>query len=602
MTRLSINIFRFDPVNPRYTRSISFFVFIFILLSGLTTAQTISKIEFEGAKVFTQNDYRQWAGINTGNKIVTGIEDSIQTKISEALSGEGYYHSIIKTVAVKIDSSNVGLKININEGTATTIRNISLKGKISDSSFVMRRLNELKGNIFSSKALENTFDLILTNYENIGLPFALIKVSSVSFADDSTGEKHFTDLYLLIEEGEKSKIDKIEIDGNSKTKPDVIIRAIRINTGEPYVQKVLDEIPNRLNRLRFFEPVEQPSFFLTNRNEGILKISIKEKETNSFDGIAGYVPPGSTNESGYLTGYVNINLRNLFGTGRSAQIKWQQENRNSQELELHYLEPWLLNYPFNIELGLYQRKQDSTYVQRNIEASIEYLATEDVSASFILNSQSTIPSESGQINFTVYNSTSFTTGFNLRIDTRDDYYAPTSGVYFNSTYKFTQKSIDGPAKFIADDMETKYNQQRIEFDFSYFRELLTNQIGAVSFHARELRGSNLELSDLYFLGGTNSLRGYREKQFQGNRIFWSNLEYRYLLSRRSYAFLFFDTGYFLRNEDEIKNIQQISEFKIGYGFGLDIETGLGVLGISFALGKGDSFADGKIHFGIKNEF
>ncbi|RJQ57442.1 MAG: hypothetical protein C4517_17520, partial [Stygiobacter sp.] len=148
----------------------------------------------------------------------------------------------------------------------------------------------------------------------------------------------------------------------------------------------------------------------------------------------------------------------------------------------------------------------------------------------------------------------------------------------------------------------KYNHQRLEFDFSFFQRLFERQILSLAFHGRELRGSSLELSDLYFLGGTNSLRGYREKQFQGNRILWSNLEYRYLISGRTYAFAFFDSGYFLRNEDEQLKIPQNSAYKTGYGFGLNIETGLGVLGVSFALGNGDSFTDGKIHFGIINEF
>ena len=70
----------------------------------------------------------------------------------------------------------------------------------------------------------------------------------------------------------------------------------------------------------------------------------------------------------------------------------------------------------------------------------------------------------------------------------------------------------------------------------------------------------------------------------------------------TFAFVFFDTGYYLRNANPSYNIDQISDFKIGYGFGINLETGLGVLGVSFALGKGDSFSEGKIHFGIINEF
>ncbi|MFA7228728.1 MAG: BamA/TamA family outer membrane protein, partial [Melioribacteraceae bacterium] len=176
------------------------------------------------------------------------------------------------------------------------------------------------------------------------------------------------------------------------------------------------------------------------------------------------------------------------------------------------------------------------------------------------------------------------------------------GVYFNNTYKYTSKKINGPAAFLTPDLKRDASQQRLEFDLNFYQRILARQIVAIGVHARELRGENLEISDLYFLGGTNSLRGYREKQFQGNRILWSNLEYRLLLSNRTFTFLFFDSGYFLRNGDMEKNISEISEFKIGYGFGLNVETGLGILSVSFALARGDSFGDGKIHFGIINEF
>jgi len=110
-------------------------------------------------------------------------------------------------------------------------------------------------------------------------------------------------------------------------------------------------------------------------------------------------------------------------------------------------------------------------------------------------------------------------------------------------------------------------------------------------------GSSFENSDLYRLGGTSTLRGYLENQFLGSRIAWSNIEYRFLLARRSYIFTFFDSGYYFNSAVDKKE-----DFKLGYGLGLSIETGLGVLGVSFALGQGDSFSEGKIHFGIINEF
>lgn len=577
-------------------------ILLFIFFSSILFSQTIRKIEIAGAKNFAVSEYKKWSGISEGSKSFTGIEDTIATRIQYELRREGYYHCLISMGTEKIDSSSIKIWLEINENNPTIINSIKVVTSIPDSLKIVSFLNDLKGNIFSTNATETKFEEIFTYYENHGYPFTKIKISSVIFSADSTNATYTADIYLDFETGNKQTIDQIVIEGNFKTKENVIIRSARVALGSTYNQIILDEIPNRLNRLRFFEPVEPPMFYTNSKEKGVLKILVKEKETNSFDGIAGYVPSSNQNESGYFTGFVNMSMRNLFGTGRSALFRWQQENRSSQELEIRYLEPWLLGFPLNVEVGLFQRKQDSTYVQRNIEAKIEYLATEDISASLFLNSQSTIPSEREFNSFTVYNSNAFSTGFIFKYDTRDDYYSPTSGMLFVSTYKFTRKNINGPEQFISPLTQTEYNQQRIEFDFSVYKQLFNRQIAAFGLHGRELRGSNLEVSDLYLFGGSSTLRGYREKQFLGNRIFWSNMEYRYLLSRRTFAFLFFDTGYYLRTESSPVDALEYSDFRYGYGFGMNIETGLGVLSVSFALGKGDSFTDGKIHFGIINEF
>jgi len=52
----------------------------------------------------------------------------------------------------------------------------------------------------------------------------------------------------------------------------------------------------------------------------------------------------------------------------------------------------------------------------------------------------------------------------------------------------------------------------------------------------------------------------------------------------------------------IKIFLKQKNFFTVFGLGLNIETGIGVLAVSYALGKGDTFSDGKIHFGIINEF
>ncbi len=589
--------------SAKYAKKFFLFILINIFFQFNVSAQIISRIEISGNKIFIEGDYLSWINIPPTQKYFHGIKDSIRTRIASKLNERGYYNFSFNDISTEnIDTVKSRLRININEGTPTLINKIQINNPVKDSVIVNNILSRLQKERFIKTNIESVFSEIIDHYENKGFPFASVKIESVEFMSDSTSSDHFANLYLSINEGAKSTIDKIEIAGNDKTKNYVIIRALQIPLGEEYSQKNIDVIPEKLNRLRFFELVEQPEFYFNSKKEGVLKISIKEKQTNFFDGIAGYVPAVNDKESGYLTGFVNVNLRNLLGTGRAASLRWQQENRYSQELELRYLEPWLFGLPFNFEGGLFQRKQDSTYVQRNFEGRLEFVATSEISASFLVAAQSTIPTQQNTNRFTIFNSSAFTSGVNLRIDTRDDFYSPTEGIFFNNTYSYTSKRINGPSDFITPITNTEVTLQRLEFDFVFFKQFFNRQVAVLGVHGRELRGDDVESSDLYFLGGTNSLRGYREKQFQGNRILWFNLEYRLLLTRRSFAFLFFDSGYFLRNEDKQKGLPENSSFKIGYGFGLNIETGLGVLGVSFALGKGDSFSEGKIHFGIINEF
>lgn len=579
-------------------------LFFFLFLISLQ-AQTIQKIDVIGAKEFSSSEYINWSKVSIGSSFQEELVDTIKYNIKRNLNDLGYFNSELK---ISVDSLlqdsiySINLSYNINEGSPSYINNISISGinKI-DSANIYQQFSFLEGEIYSSNRLEEVISNSLDYLEDNGFPFAVIKINSVVFENDTLDDERNVNLNLMFEKGLLGKIDNIEILGNTKTKDYVITRELRIDSSEVYSQNRIDEIPPKLNRLRFFQPVKRPLFYLNNKDEGILQISVEEKETNNFDGVVGYVP-GNDYEKGYFTGFVNISLRNLFGTGRGAAFRWEQLSRETQEIEIKYLEPWLFSYPFNINLGLFQRKQDTTYVQRHINVQLDYLATEEISAGFIFETQATIPTDNGTNQFTVFNSSTITTGVNFQIDSRDDFYAPTSGVYFLNSYKYSRKKINGPARFITSQTETNITLQKIEVDFNTFIEIFNRNIIAIGVHGRELQGSFFEISDLYFLGGTNSLRGYRERQFQGNRLLWSNLEYRYLLTRRSFAFAFFDSGYFLRSEDQSRNIQKISDVKLGYGIGINLETGLGVLGVSFALAQGDSFSEGKIHFGLLNEF
>ena len=580
--------------------------FLLIIFSfSITYSQKLNSFEVNGNFDFDDSQYLEWSGININQNYFAGVLDSVKSRIAKNILRYGYFYIVFEndSLIISPDSLTFAIILDIIENTPIVIDKI-LFTNLDSTNYnpIIDQFEYLKGQKLNKESIELNIEQLLIEYENSGHPFARIIISSVNVYYDSVKEENIADLYLRLESGNENKIDKIEITGNTSTKDYVILRELRFETGAPYNQKQIDELPKRLNRLRFFESVQIPKFYINSKKEGVLLIDVKEKNTNNFDGIIGYIPPGKNERSGYVTGLINISLRNLFGTGRAAAIKWNKYDRKSQELDLKYLEPWFLGYPFNINLNLYQRIQDSTYVQRRLEGAIEYLATEDISGSVSISSETVVPTIRVKPVFTVYNSSYITTGFNLKIDTRDDPYSPTQGLLFINSYSYSRKKINGPVEYISPTLETSVNLQRFSVSFNFFYELFSRQVVAIGVNGRELRSTSFENSDLFRLGGTNTLRGYREEQFIGSRIFWSNLEYRALLTRRSFAFLFFDTGYYLRPADEEKSVLKIEDFLYGFGLGLNIETALGVLRVSYALGKGDTFSDGKIHFGVLNEF
>ncbi len=581
--------------------------YIIFSLFAVTTAftQSIESISVTGNKVFSSQEIINWSKLRTGTVFNDALIDSAKKNIALSLNDRGYFNPVFEDDKYELnpDSTLIKVNINFNEGDPTFIRLLEFSDADSlDSASVITGYSFLQGQVFDKFALEEVITSSLSFYENNGYPFVRILIHSFVAGYDSLNNQNYCDLNLKIIKGNASRINRIEVSGNTATQDYVITRELRINNGEVYSQQRIEELPKRLNRLRFFEPVPTPQYFLDKENNGVLLVNVKEKQTNNFDGIIGYIPGKDANEKGYLTGLVNVSLRNLFGTGRAAAIRWQQYDRYSQELELKYLEPWFLGYPFNLNGGMFQRKQDTTYVQRKFEGGIEYLATEDISASLFAASENVIPTENENSVFSVYNSSALTTGITLKIDTRDDPYAPTEGILFSNLYSFSQKKINGPEKYLTPSVDRKINIQRLQVDVNLYYQLFTRQVAALGLHGREMRGNSFEQSDLFRLGGTNSLRGYRESQFFGSRVFWSNLEYRLLLTQRTFAFVFFDTGYYLRKEEPENQIEKQEGFNLGYGLGLNIETGIGVLSVSFALAKGDSFSEGKIHFGIINEF
>lgn len=583
------------------------FLFIFLFGFGYVDASlaqeksTIRAVDIEGNKSFSSREVLSWLNVAPGSPF---SEDFISTSVSQILRRyreEGYYSASVDSVSKRTvdDGRQFDLVFHISEGERSDLGAIKIKGNQVISEKEILELFETKiGVPLRQDRLERDIHALLERYEAIGYPFARVEIDSLYMYEEN--RKRRLGVALAISEGVLTTIEEVKIEGNKDTKENVILRELRIKTGEPYNHEKVRAIKRKLERLHLFSSVSEPELFMGAKGGGLL-IKVQEGNPNSFDGIVGYVPKGVSDQPGFFTGYVNIALQNLFGTGRRFSARWQREGQLTQEAEVLYLEPWLLNMPVNLGVGFLQREQDSTYVRRRIDLRGDVLIADDFSISLLFTQDQIIPSAT-LTSPPLLESRTSTIGGEVRYDSRDDPYGPTSGIFYRSDYRIGRKSLLGSEAPVDGVPNDNFLVKKFGLDLEFYVQPVPRQVIATGLHANDLRSDHIEDGDLYRFGGTNTLRGYRENQFVGSSIAWSNLEYRFLLGRRSFFYGFVDAGYYFRAADERKRLPPSEAFKVGYGAGFRVETSLGLIGVSYALGRGDTFSTGKIHFGLVHQF
>ncbi len=421
-------------------------------------------------------------------------------------------------------------------------------------------------------------------------------IQNITFSD-STNEMSVK-VQVHIDEGKALHVAEMRIEGNRKTKDYVIVREARLRENELFHSDLPARIKRRLEHLQLFSSVSVPELYLTDAEQAGLLVQVVEGNQNNFDGVLGYIPSNRSGESGYVTGLVNISLRNLFGTGRKLSARWYQENRSSQETELHYFEPWVASYPVNAQIGFFQRKQDSTFVHLRYDIAADLMITEEFSIGASFSQNAVYPTE-GYGRSVMAESKTMNFGASVRYDSRDNPITPTSGTSYFTEYQTGTKQTTGSHLI---QVNSKSTTRRIVLDLSYYLSPFLRQVIAMELHLRDFSSGNMDVSDLFRLGGATTLRGYREGQFLGSRLVWTNLEYRFLVAQRSFFYGFIDIGYIAQPSIAPIGIVAYEQSKVGYGIGVRMDSALGLIGVSFALGEGDTFSTSKIHIRLINEF
>ena len=544
--------------------------FLFLFQFGNCGELKIGKIKFIGNYFLSDKKLysaiHSYAGGNYDQKTLN--EDA--KRISELYAREGYYNVSVSFPQIETKNPKaIDVSFIISENGKIRIDSLVIEGNKYISTKKLKKIFEKKPDLEQfSRNIRDLADFYVQN----GFFFAEVRLDSL------VKKKNRYYAFISVSENKHCEFEEFKFKGNQVTKEKTLLKISGLGKTRKFNMEILSRAEENIRKKQYIKDCR-----IIPLNPKELLIEIEEDRMTYFSGIIGY--DNSQTKKNKFTGFVNMDFLNLFGSDRAISFSWKKFSADRSSIELKYHESGFYSVPFNGDLTFFREEVDSTYIKNTVDAEI-YLYNLVHKYGVYLGVDDIYP---GSRKTEIIKKSSYKKTGAFWIFNNSDYYLnPRKGTNFYLKYFYI---------FSRPEYKT-VTKQALEISWKYYRELVNRLVFSLSLNAKGIENKNLTEFDFYYLGGSGSLRGFNEHQFSGYRIGWSNTELRFLFSRDSRVFLFSDYGY-------VKNLDYTFGALFGFGFGLRMQTKLGMLGIDYGIGyqngKLRNPLDGIIHFGIETK-
>ncbi|MCE9672964.1 outer membrane protein assembly factor BamA [Myxococcus stipitatus] len=404
------------------------------------------------------------------------------------------------TVQLSADKRYIYITLRIEEGEAYDIGKIDFSGDLlSDVSKeqMMTLMKSRSGQRFNRSQLSQDILGVSDVYYDRGYAYANINpVTSVN------AETRTVDLTFDVQKGPQVTIERIEVAGNSKTRDKVIRRELRVYEGELYNGTGVRRSKERVTALGFFETVEITQSAGSKDDTIVLKVEVKEKATGTFQVGLGF----SNVENFIFTAQISQN--NFLGWGQSVSASAQISGLRSL-VQLSFYDPYFLDTNYLLSAEFFRVQADYDGFIRNSTGgtiSIGYQFIDDLLGT-IGYTREWVNVEAGSNLGAVLLANQFLSGttsaarLSLSFDRRDNRLFPSRGFIHYGAVEFAPDFLGGTFLF---NRYTAYS--RLYFPMPLGFVFKTN---ATIGYIQQLDSDKpLPISELYYVGGINSVRGY----------------------------------------------------------------------------------------------
>lgn len=386
-------------------------------------------------------------------------------------------------------------------------------------------------------------------------------------------------------------IDKLRTIGNKRTHTSVFLELLELHPGIVYNEKTARADRQRLDSLGIFNEIILEPSPSDDPQKVELTARVKERRTLFVTGAAAFASGSG------LIGYLDAGDTNLFGNAQSLRFQWQRgvvvgnasfddRLQRRSAYQLSFDDPRLLRNRLAIGADVYRQETLFAPVFNSLDLSPRQFqfregATLRLGTALSANSNASIDYRNDRVNYNdlpagllpasdLLNANGTVASLALRgtLDKRDRPLNPRRGQYAQLRAEFGDPGLGG-----------SFSYNKLVGDFRTYLKM-----GKGTLAVRGLGGISSQrtpLSEQFWIGGYELLRGYDFDQFHGTRLALVSGEYRLPIMESIQVALFADSGYAWGVQSPVR----FQDVKTGGGVGLRFITPIGPIRLDLAYGS-----------------